>query len=32
MYLGRESYELAPGEERVLVRIEPQQVEASNVE
>ena len=32
VYLGRESYELAPGEERVLVRIEPQQVEASNVE
>ena len=31
VYLGRESYELAPGEERVLVRIEPQQVEASNV-
>ena len=32
VYLGRESYELAPGEERVLVRIEPQRVEASNVE
>ena len=32
VYLGRESYELAPGEERVLVRIELQQVEASNVE
>ena len=32
VYLGRESYELAPGEERVLVRIEPKQVEASNVE
>ena len=32
VYLGRESYELAPGEERVLVRIEPEQVEASNVE
>lgn len=32
VYLGRESYKLAPGEERVLVRIEPQQVEASNVE
>lgn len=31
VYLGRESYELAPGEERVLVRIELQQVEASNV-
>lgn len=32
VYLGRESYELAPGEERVLVRIEPVRVEASNVE
>ena len=32
VYLGRKSYELAPGEERVLVRIEPEQVEASNVE
>jgi PPOX class probable F420-dependent enzyme len=32
VYLGRESYELAPGEERVLVRIEPERVEASNVE
>ena len=32
VYLGRESYKLAPGEERVLVRIELQQVEASNVE
>jgi len=32
VYLGRKSYELAPGEERVLVRIEPKQVEASNVE
>jgi PPOX class probable F420-dependent enzyme len=32
VYLGRESYELAPGEERILVRIELQQVEASNVE
>ena len=32
VYLGRESYELAPGEERVLLRIEPKQVEASNVE
>lgn len=32
VYLGRESYELQPGEERVLVRIEPERVEASNVE
>ena len=32
VYLGRESYELAPGEERVLVRIAPERVEASNVE
>jgi PPOX class probable F420-dependent enzyme len=32
VYLGRESYELQPGEERVLVRIEPDRVEASNVE
>jgi PPOX class probable F420-dependent enzyme len=32
VYLGRESYQLAPGEERVLVRIEPEHVEASNVE
>jgi hypothetical protein len=32
VYLGRESYELAPGEERVLVRIEPERVEASSVE
>ena len=32
VYLGRESYELQPGEERVLVRIEPARVEASNVE
>ena len=32
VYLGRESYELAPGEERVLLRIEPERVEASNVE
>jgi PPOX class probable F420-dependent enzyme len=32
VYLGRESYELAPAEERVLVRIEPVRVEASNVE
>ncbi len=32
VYLGRESYELEPGEERVLVRIEPERVEASNVE
>ncbi|NUT56793.1 MAG: TIGR03618 family F420-dependent PPOX class oxidoreductase [Thermoleophilia bacterium] len=32
VYTGRESYELQPGEERVLVRIEPVQVEATNVE
>ena len=32
VYLGRESYELQPGEERVLVRIAPERVEASNVE
>jgi PPOX class probable F420-dependent enzyme len=32
VYLGRESYELEPGEERVLVRIVPEQVEAWNVE
>ena len=32
VYLGRDSYELQPGEERVLVRIEPRQVEATNVE
>jgi PPOX class probable F420-dependent enzyme len=31
VYLGRESYALQPGEERVLVRIEPERVEASNV-
>ena len=31
VYLGRASYELEPGEERVLVRIEPERVEASNV-
>ena len=32
VYLGRDSYELQPGEERVLVRIAPERVEASNVE
>jgi PPOX class probable F420-dependent enzyme len=32
VYLGRESYELQPGEERVLVRIEPERVEAWNVD
>ena len=32
VYLGRDGYELQPGEERVLVRIEPLQVEAVNVE
>ena len=31
VYVGRESYELQPGEERVLVRIAPEHVEASNV-
>lgn len=32
VYLGRDSYPLEPGEERVLVRIEPRQVEALNVD
>ncbi len=32
VYLGRESYELQPGEERVLVRIAPERAEAYNVE
>ena len=32
VYLGRESYALQPGEQRVLVRIRPDRVEASNVE
>ena len=31
VYLGRESYELQPGEERVLVRIAPERVEATNI-
>jgi hypothetical protein len=32
VYLGRDSYELQPGEERVLVRIEPVRIEATNIE
>ena len=32
VYLGRESYTLQPGEQRVLVRIVPVRVEAKNVE
>ena len=31
VYLGRESYELQPGEQRILVRIEPDRVEGHNV-
>lgn len=31
VYLGRESYELQPGEQRILVRIAPTRVEAKNV-
>ena len=31
VYLGRESYQLQPGEQRILVRIAPQRVEAKNV-
>ena len=32
VYVGRESYQLQPGEQRILVRIVPQRVEAKNVE
>jgi PPOX class probable F420-dependent enzyme len=32
VYLGRDGYELQPGEERVLVRIEPVRIEATNIE
>jgi PPOX class probable F420-dependent enzyme len=32
IYRGRDSYPLKPGEERVLVRIEPERVESYNVE
>jgi PPOX class probable F420-dependent enzyme len=32
VYLGREEYALKEGEERVLVRIAPERVEAANVE
>lgn len=32
VYLGRDSYELQPGEERVLVRIAPERIEAYRVE
>ena len=31
VYLGRESYPLKPGEQRILVRIAPDRVEARNV-
>lgn len=31
VYLGRDSYALAPGEERVLVRVRPERVEAHRV-
>ena len=31
VYLGRESYTLQPGEQRLLVRIAPERVEAKNV-
>ena len=32
VYLGRESYELQPGEERILVRIRAERIEASRVD
>lgn len=32
VYLGRESYQLQPGEQRILVRIAPARVEARNVD
>jgi hypothetical protein len=32
VYLGRAEYPLAEGEERILVRITPERVEAHNVE
>lgn len=32
VYLGRESYPLKPGEQRILVRIAPARVEARNVD
>lgn len=32
VYLGRESYQLQPGEERILVRIAPERAEAKNVD
>lgn len=32
VYLGRESYELQPGEQRILVRVALERVEAKNVE
>lgn len=32
VYLGRESYDLQPGEQRILVRIAPERVESHNVE
>ena len=31
VYLGRESYQLQPGEQRILVRITPDRIEAKNV-
>jgi PPOX class probable F420-dependent enzyme len=31
VYLGRESYQLQPGEQRILVRIAPDRIEARNV-
>ena len=31
VYLGRESYQLQPGEQRILVRIAPDRIEAKNV-
>ena len=31
VYLGRESYQLQPGEQRILVRIAPERIEAKNV-